>query len=110
MKSLMAHCPVYRGNVANPPRGAARVTWAFDRMVITVSKDEIVEERGMVEALSFSPTYQPPPGTEDDPDPFYPPKYHRPSGIGDPFAQLDTSTAICACDEQGDCNYREDGF
>lgn len=30
--------------------------------------------------------------------------------VGDPYAQIDTSTEIPACDQNGQCNYRDDGY
>jgi hypothetical protein len=37
-------------------------------------------------------------------------KYNK-DGAGDPFAQIDPSTAIPACDcDTGVCNYRSDGY
>jgi ribonuclease Z len=111
MKSLQAHCPVYQGENPRPPRGAARVTWAFDRLVITVSKDRIIEQQGVVDPFGFIPTYQPPPGTDIYGNGFKPPKYHNAQNRGDPYAQINTVTAICPCDPTTNaCNYRSDGY
>lgn len=114
MRSLQEHGPVYMGNNTSHTADAARVTWSFDRMVITVSKDRILEQRGAVEEFGFQATYQPPPETYDNPDGFETPKYHYASQTGgtagDPYAQIDTTTAICPCGPDGECNFREDGY
>lgn len=78
-------------------------------MVITVSPDEIREQRGEVDNLGFVATPQFPPGVQNTP------KYHYPdqSGpmSGDPYAQIDPSTEIPAYNSQTQtCNYREDGY
>ena len=114
MKSVGQHCRVVRGRDTLPGEGAARITWSFDLMVISVFPERIVEQQGKVQEFGFSATYQPPPGTIVDPGDFNTPKYHYPdqSGgtSGDPYAQIDTSTAICACDSDTECNYRIDGY
>ncbi len=106
MNSIQQHCPVVQGNVT-PPADTARITWSFDLMVITVSKNQIVEQRGYVSDFGFSPWTNLPTTKA------YPPKYHDASGNGDPFAQLDLSTEIppCHCTATRDkCNYRGDGY
>ncbi len=104
MESVQAHFPnetVYRGNDA--PRNAVRITWAFDRLVITVSKDKILEQIGDVSDFSNPAKTNLP---SDDPNP---PKYRDQNGNGDPYAQIDRSTEIPSCNGDS-CNYREDGY
>jgi len=106
LNSVQQHVPVVQGNVV-PPQGTSRITWSFDLMVITVSADQIVEQRGYVTDFGFTPNAILP-STKA-----YPPKYHDTSGAGDPFAQIDLSTAIPACDcstTPDKCNYRGDGY
>jgi ribonuclease Z len=115
LKSLREHCPVYRGNL--PPEwarpDAARVTWSFDGMVITISKDQILEQQGVVEEFGFQATLQPPAGSDGDPH-YNPPKYSCVNAegeiVGDPYAQIDESTAIAACGPDGHCRYNPDGY
>jgi ribonuclease Z len=131
LKSVRQHVNVAQGNdqpsrcagsdgreVSCPP-DAARITWSFDLMVISVTPDRIVERRGVVPEIGFVAAFQPPPGTVDangDPIPY---GYHAPKygeldenglPVGDPYAQIDTSTQYCGCNEDGSCNFREDGF
>jgi ribonuclease Z len=105
-ESVQAHFPnetVYQGNDA--PQNAVRMTWAFDRMVITVSKDKIIERIGDVSDFS-NPAKNNMPSSD-----FNTPKYHDKNGNGDPYAQIDRSTEIPSCNEvTGVCNYREDGY
>lgn len=112
MKSVQEHCDVYQGR--KPPankKDAARMTWSFDLMVITVNKGEIIEQRGVVSDFAWAPNPNYASNT------FNTPKYWswgedsegNPAKVGDPYAQIDTATAIDAC-EDGACNYREDGF
>lgn len=109
MKSVQQHCKVYRGTTG--PKDAARITWSFDLMVITVNKDEIIEQKGFVTDFTWAPRPNLPDLTAN------PPKYWKwgtdsegnPAKVSDPYAQIDTSTAIVACDN-GKCNYREDGY
>jgi ribonuclease Z len=120
MKSVQEYVNVVRGNwrpwhrVTSP-----RITWSFDLMVISVTPDSIVEKRGMVPEIGFVAKYQPPPGTvypDGTPIPygFKAPKYGYLDDdglpMGDPYAQIDTTTQYCACDEDGSCNFREDGY
>jgi ribonuclease Z len=104
LNSVLKHCNVYQGN-GTPPNDAARITWSFDLMVITVSKDTILEQRGKVSDYGFSPMVNLPTGTAN------PPKYHNPDGTMNPYAQIDQTTEIpdCDCDTNA-CNYREDGY
>jgi len=104
MKSVQAHCNVIQGRDPKLGEEAARITWSFDLMVITVSKDQIREQRGMVTDYGFSATPQLPPGTPN------PAKYHNADGSGNPYAQIDTSTEIPACNCDNTCNYRADGY
>jgi ribonuclease Z len=104
MKSVQEHCDAYQGN-GPLPEGAARITWSFDRMVITVSKDQILEQKGEVSDFSNPAKTNLP---EGDPNP---PIYHNPDGTGDPYAQIDRSTEIPACNRVTNaCNYRDDGY
>jgi hypothetical protein len=73
-------------------------------MVLTVAADKITEQRGVVSDFEYSATIQPVPGVRN------PAKYSQ-DGVGNPYAQIDESTAIPACDcETGACNYRADGY
>lgn len=117
LNSIQAHCPVYQGNLRPPGIApeAARVTWSFDRMVITVAQDWIAEQRAVVEEFGFSATTQLPPGTSYAGEGFNPPKYAcRDSAtgelVGDPYAQIDQSTAIAPCDPDSQCRYSPDGY
>lgn len=109
MEIVQGHFPnstVYQGNVA--PQGAVdpvRITWSFDLMVISVTKDQIVEQKGIVSDFSYSPAINLP--TDKTPNT---PKYHDADGNGDPYAQLDPSASIDPCSKDGECNYREDGY
>jgi ribonuclease Z len=105
MKSVMEHCSVHQGNDPGPA-DAARLTWSFDLMVISVSKDRILEQQGVVSDFSTCATMQPIPSGQKNPA-----KYRDEAGNGDPFAQIDQSTAIEPCDcDTGECHYREDGY
>lgn len=109
MQSIQAHCPAVQGRDPLPGEKTARITWSCDLMVITVSPDEIREQRGAVDNLGFVATPQFPPGVQNTP------KYHYPdqSGpmSGDPYAQIDLSTEIPAYNSKTQtCNYREDGY
>jgi ribonuclease Z len=106
MKSVMQHCSVVQGRDPKPKEDAARITWSFDLMVITVSKDQILEQKGVVSDFEYNSMPQPVPGTRN-----IPAKYSDESGAGDPYAQLDRSTEIEPCDpDSGECNYRVDGY
>jgi len=115
LASVKAHCKVYRGN--QRPAGAAdaaRLTWSFDRMVITVSKDRILEQKGVADQFGYSANYQAPPGTGLDGSGFLTPKYWctdpaTGTPVGDPYAQIDTSTEINPCGTDG-CHYAVDGY
>ena len=104
MESVQAHGDIFRGN-GPLPEGAARITWSFDLMVITVSKDQIIEQIGEVSDFSNPAKTNLPDGDPNQP------KYHDKDGKGDPYAQIDRSTEIPSCDEDTNaCNYREDGY
>jgi ribonuclease Z len=104
MKSVLEHANVVQGRDPKPKEAAARMTWSFDLMVLTVAADKITEQRGVVSDFEYSATIQPVPGVRN------PAKYNQ-GGVGDPYAQIDESTAIPACDcETGVCNYRTDGY
>jgi ribonuclease Z len=104
MESVQAHCPAFQGN-GPLPQGAARITWSFDRMVITVSKDQILEQIGDVSDFSNPAKTNLPEGDLKRP------KYHNSDGTGNPYAQIDRSTEIPSCDPlTNTCNYREDGY
>lgn len=115
LRSLRAHVPAYQGNRAPSIGQATRVTWSFDRMVITVSKNAIVEQRAVVQEFRYSPTIQFPPGVGIGGAGFNPPKYACVDSVtgqlvGDPYAQIDQSTAIEPCDPDGICRYHPDGY
>lgn len=111
MKSVQEHCNVYQHKESISGKDAARITWSFDLMVISVTGDQIKEMRGHVSDFGFSPTTNLPSGTPNTP------KYWiwgtdsdgNPAKVGNPYAQIDTSTAIPECDD-GKCNYRDDGY
>jgi ribonuclease Z len=106
MKSVMQHCNVVQGRDPKPKEDAARITWSFDLMVITVSKDQILEQRGVVSDFEYNSMPQPVPGVRD-----IPAKYSYPNGVGNPYAQIDETMAVPACDPDTlECNYREDGY
>ncbi|MEW6078945.1 MAG: MBL fold metallo-hydrolase [Thermodesulfobacteriota bacterium] len=105
-KSVQEHFPnevVYQGN--NPGNGDVRMTWSFDRMVITVSRDAIIEQKANVSDFCNPAATNLPSGDA------YPAKYHNPDGSGDPFAQIERKTEIPSCNRETDaCNFREDGY
>ncbi|WP_295388718.1 hypothetical protein [uncultured Thiodictyon sp.] len=111
MKSVQEHCKVFQGNDPNPETGAARITWSFDRMVISVFPDRILEQRGEVQEFGFTATPQLPPGGLMA---LKTPKYHYADKFGviagNPYAQIDLSTGIPACNCDHTCNFREDGY
>jgi ribonuclease Z len=104
MKSVMEHCPdAYQGN---EPQAGTRITWSLDLMVISVSKDQILEQKGVVSDFNNAATAQPIPSGSKNPA-----KYRDEAGNGDPYAQIDQSTAIEPCDcVTGECHYRADGY
>jgi ribonuclease Z len=132
MKSVRQHVDVVQGNdhpwMREIPennnkqrrrKSLPRITWSFDLMVISVTPEQIVEKKGVVPEIGNVATYQPPPGTvyaDGSPIPygFNAPKYGYLDAngfpVGDPYAQIDTATEYCPCDEDGNCNYREDGY
>lgn len=103
MKSVARHCNVVQGRDPKRKEKAARITWSFDCMVITVSKDRILEQRGEVSEFEWNFVPQPVPGVRNLA------KYNK-NGVGNPYAQIDESTAIPACSDTGECNYRADGY
>ena len=107
MESVQAHFPketVYQGNYP-PPKRAVRMTWGFDRMVITVSKDQIIEQMGEVSDFSNPAKSNYPSDVLDQP------RYHDEDGNGDPYAQIERESEIPSCDKDtGECNFREDGY
>ncbi|MEI7892427.1 MAG: hypothetical protein WCI05_05020 [Myxococcales bacterium] len=92
----------------HPASGAGNITWSGDLMVLRVFPDRILVQRAVVSDY----TYQPYPGAAyanqnpakyDDGDPSTP--------YGDPYAQIDSSTAVPAKDPvTGKDNYRADGY
>lgn len=131
MKSVRQHVDVVQGNEPfwireNPGSGnqerrkrLPRITWSLDLMVISVTPDRIVEKKGIVPDIGYVAHYQPPPGTQSPdgtpiPYGFNAPKYgyldDNGFPVGDAYAQIDTTTQYCPCDELGNCNYREDGY
>ncbi|MCG6940889.1 MAG: hypothetical protein LJE69_06535 [Thiohalocapsa sp.] len=115
MKSLKEHLPtVYQGERPNPPSNAPRVTFAFDLMVLDVSVDDngkrrIVERRGDIDLFGYQATLIDPPEDEQ-----LTPKYHCPdasgANAGDPLLQINSTTTLWPCDEDGNCRYRDDGY
>lgn len=97
LKSIQAHCPDIQ-------RIGPEFVWSFDLMVLRVTQERIVQLRASVPEFGFSPVANMPSKTMN------PPKYSTSDGQPDPFAQIDRSTEIPAQDENGNCNYREDGY
>ena len=98
----------------------SNMIWSFDLMVLRVTADEITQHQGVVSDFAFqAPTSLPdnlnPPKywtfqVDEDGNLVYD-EYGNPIKIGDPYAQIDTSTEIPSCDDgEGNCNYREDGY
>lgn len=117
MKSLQGHMPkAYQGERPNPPADAPRVTFAADLMVITVSVDpttgkrRILEQRGVINPFGFQATAQRRQPAANQ----LVPKYHCADATdgngGDPLAQINSSTTLWPCDDEGNCNYRADGY
>lgn len=80
------------------------LTHIYCCMVITVSKNRILKQKGEVSEFEWNFVPQPVPGVRNLA------KYNK-DGVGDPYAQIDESTAIPACDcDTGECNYRADGY
>lgn len=108
LESVQAHFPnetVYQGNDA--PKNAVRMTWAFDRLVMTVSGDKIIEQMGEVSDFSNPAKTNLPCAQED----LNPARYHDKDGKGDPYAQIDQKTEIPECNRLTHaCNYRDDGY
>lgn len=106
LESVQAHFPnetVYQGNDA--PSQSVRMTWAFDRLVMTVSKDKIVEQMGDVSDFSNPAKINLPSDVQNQP------KYHDKDGNGDPYAQIERATEIPECNRiTHACNYRDDGY
>jgi ribonuclease Z len=116
MNSLKAHLPrVYQGERPNPPSDAPRVTFAMDLMVITVSFDgngkrRIREQRGDINPFGYQATPQRLVRVENQLAPKYRCQDQSEANVGDPLAQINSSTTIWPCDESGACNYRDDGY
>ena len=107
MESVQEHFPkeeIFQANIEpRSPHKFVRMTWSFDLMVINVSKHSSVEQRADVSSFGFSPWVNYP-STD-----MKTPKYHYADGTPNPYAQIDTSSALPDCD--GDqCNYRDDGY
>lgn len=98
LKSVKAHCPWVKMD-----KDDGNFVWSYDLMVLRVTKSGIKQLRGDVSRAEFSATVNLPAGTAN------PPKYHTADGKGDPYAQIDLSTQILAC-EDGKCNFRDDGY
>ena len=77
--------------------------WSFDLMVLRVYPDKILAYRADVSDFAWNPQPQMPPGG------FYPPKYNT-NGVGNPFAQIDTSTEIPPTNHNGTVNYDPSGY
>ncbi len=111
-KSVQDHCPDIK-------KLGKEITWAFDLMVIRVTKDKIEQLRGVVSDYGFSPAT---PTYTDEITPRYwtweldadgnrvLDKDGNPIRIGDSYGQIDTKTAIPATNKDGTVNYREDGY
>jgi len=119
MKSLKAHLPkVYQGERPNTSSDSPRVTWAMDLMVVTVSKSRIIEQQGAIDPFGYIAWPQQPLSTLTDCNNWILPKYHVIPPVddqctgdaGDPYAQITTATAYCACNPDGTCNYSENGY
>ena len=107
-KSVMEHCNIVQGRDPKPKEDAARITWSFDRMVITVSEDRILEQRGVISDFEYTATGVGIPQLEGVMNPA---KYSDEDGNGDPYAQIDRSTEIAPCDcDTGECRFRQDGY
>jgi ribonuclease Z len=109
MKSLKEHLPkVYQGERPNPTSDAPRVTFAFDLMVITVSPDRILEQRGVIDLFGYQAGLLNPPAAQQAT-----PKYHcsgaTGADAGDPLQQINSSTTLWPCGN-GTCQYRTDGY
>jgi ribonuclease Z len=82
------------------------IVWSFDLMVIRVFPDRIEQYRADVSDFAWSPVPQQPLGGSGG---FYPPKYRDANGVGDPFAQIDTNSAIPAVSGSV-TNYNPNGY
>ena len=98
-KSVKEYCPWV---AVNPDNG--NITWSFDLMMLRVFPNQILQRRAVVSDYGFSPVCQSPPGKTNTP------KYHDSNGNSDPYAQIDRSMEIPACEDSETCNYREDGY
>lgn len=78
--------------------------WSFDLMVIRVTPNKIMVQRGETSDYGFSPAFIPP--VTGSPNV---PKYHDQDNNGDPYAQISLVTEIPACGKNT-CNYRDDGY
>ncbi len=84
---------------------------SFDLMALKVTKSSIIQYRSEVPDFGFSPLVTTPNGLK-------PPKYWKwgvdSQGnrvkVGDPYAQIETATQIPETDDNGNCNYRDDGY
>jgi ribonuclease Z len=83
------------------------IVWSFDLMVLRVFPDHIEQYRADANDYAFNPPIQYPfVGTNSVT--LNAPKYST-NGVGNPFMQLDTSTAIPAVDN-GTTNYNPNGY
>ncbi len=102
LRSVQAHCPDIK-------KEGDRLVWSFDRMVLRIFPDQILQCRAVVNDFSFNP---PIPQSQMHQD-IYAPKYHTTDGKSAPRAQLDTTTQILSTEEGGDNGqptYRKDGY
>jgi ribonuclease Z len=109
LNSVKAHCDWIQQLGKDPlPKGErGYITWAIDLMVLSVTKDEIKQMRGVVTNFAWPPF----PRTSGE---LRPPKYWkwgvdengRPVRVSDPRAQIDVSTVI----EPGPRTWCEDGY
>ena len=101
------------------------IVCSFDLMVLRVLKNgdgepEIKQHQAVVSDFTFqalgkeTKNLNPPKYWRYAVDEYGNPQYDingDPIKIGDPYAQIDQSTAIPSCDKgDGKCNYREDGY
>lgn len=94
-KSVAAHCT----NIVF----GKDIVWSFDLMILRVYPDRIDQYRGVVSDFVFNPP------TQFLTNSFAVPKYHDTNGVGDPYAQIDQTTAIPAV-YNGTTNYNSNGY
>ncbi|MCX6924674.1 MAG: MBL fold metallo-hydrolase [Verrucomicrobia bacterium] len=93
--SVKAHCP----NIVL----GKDIIWSFDLMVLRVFPDHIEQYRADASDYAWNPYPQNPPTTTT-------PKYHTPNGDGDPYAQINVSTAYSQTNQDGSVNWNANGY